>query len=172
MTSSTKPGQPFILVTSDSVGPLTLRASRSDLERLTKFVRDTTEGGGEGTTARMLIVLLDGDTVHALVDDSSRVLAYYLYSARFRTRDSLGVSSSLSQLLRVPGVYATTGESRVTVHFPKHCGLYFLLSESEVGGEGGDSVGPSELSQLPKETSVIELGVAGCHPKEVAAPPT
>ena len=171
VTPGTNAGQSVILVTGDSVGPLTLHVSLSDLYRLTRLVRDTTEGCCEGDSMRVLIVLLDGDTVRAMVDNSGRVDFYSLSSARFRTRDSLGAGSSLSQLLRVPGVHAFSGEGSVTVHFPKHCGLFFHISADYVHG-ASDSVGPSELRQLPENTHVTELGVGGCKPKGTAAPPT
>jgi hypothetical protein len=166
------PPQSFIPVTGDSVGPLSFPANRADLDRLGRVVRDTTEQGDEDISERIAIVLVDGDSVRAALNHSGQVYAYYLTSARFRTRDSIGVGTSLSQLLRVPGVFATTGESQVFVHFPKMCGLDLRLSESGMLGESIDSVGASELSKLPKETHVTEVGVSGCWPKRSVAPPT
>jgi hypothetical protein len=162
----------FIQVTGDSVGPLPVAASRTDLDQIVRVVRDTTEEGDEGMSEKVAIIVLDGDTVRAVLNDKSRVFAYLLRSPRFRTRDTLGVGTSLGQLLRVRGVYARTSEGQVFVRFPQHCGLHFRLSESGDLGDSPDSIGPSSLSSLPKDTRVTEVVVRGCRPIGIVAPPT
>jgi hypothetical protein len=162
----------FIPMTGDSVGPLSVAANRADLDRIARVIRDTTEEGDEGMSQEIAIVVINGDTVRAVLDDKSRVFAYFLRSPRFRTRDTLGVGTSLGQLLRIHGAYARTGEGQVFVRFPQHCGLHFRLSESGDLGDSPDSIGPSSLSGLPKDTRVSEVVVRGCRPNGMVAPPT
>jgi hypothetical protein len=166
-----RPGQ-LILVTGDSVGHLRLVANRADLERVVRIARDTTEEGDEGMSQKVALVALDGDTVRVVLDEEERVFAYFLRSPRFQTRDSLGVGTSLNRLLHVPGVYAITGEGQAFVRFPQHCGLQFRLSDSGDLGDGPDSVGPSGLSRLAKDTHISEVQVSGCRSRSTVAPPT
>jgi hypothetical protein len=158
--------QSFIPLSGDSVGPLPVVADRADLGRIGRVARDTSEEGDEGMIESVAVVVLDGDTVRAVLDDSSRVHVYYLRSPRFQTRDSLGVGTSLARLLRIPGVHAFTGEGQVLVRLPQHCGLSFRLSDPEDLGDGPDSIGPPALRRLPERTHVSEVLVFGCRPAE------
>lgn len=154
-----------ILVTDDSVGSLPLLSRRSELSRYLRIVRDTTEAAEEDMTNQIVVGVLGVDTVRVVVDEEGKVYWYILRSPRFRTRDSLGVSTSLGQLVTIPGVYAKSHESQSWIKVPRHCGLSFTM-ENDLGLDSPDSVGVARLSQMPKGTRVSEVAVYGCRKED------
>jgi hypothetical protein len=171
MKQAPRSAEHSILVTDDSVGSLPLVLHRRELARFVRIVRDTTEAAEEDMTNQVVVAVVDGDTVRVVVDEEGKVGWYVLRSPRFRTRDSLGVGTSLGQLLEVPGVYAKSSEGQAWVIVPQHCGLTFTM-ENDLGLDSPDSADVSRLSRLPKDTRVTEVSVFGCEKRRTAdAPP-
>ena len=158
-------------LTGDSIGLVSIGASRADLARAGSVVRDTMELGDETMPESVAVVVVGGDAVRAILD-SGRVYRIDVATNRVRTNDSLGVGTTLGRLLREPGVHAFTGEGAVYVQVPRHCGLSFRLADAGELGDAPDSVGPTQLRQLPPATPVSSVLVVGCARSGRAAPPT
>jgi hypothetical protein len=122
------------------------------------------EEGLEAIPESVRVLVVRGDTIRAVID-SGRVYRLVTTSPVSRTVDSLGPGTALSRLLRVPGVYALTGEGAVYLKLPGHCGMSFKLGESGELADGPDSVDAARLRTLPATTKVIEANVFGCHPR-------
>ena len=147
----------------DSVGPVAIGVSRTELGRAGRVVRDTMELGDEAIPESVAVVVVGGDTLRAILD-SARVYRIDVTTPHVRTADSLGVGTTLARLLREPGVHAFTGEGAVYVKVPRQCGLSFRLADAGELGDALDSVGPAQLRQLPGTTPVSTVLVLGCPP--------
>jgi hypothetical protein len=165
------PASGALRLTGDSIGPLAVGMSRADLGRAGRVVRDTVELGDEAIPESVAVVVVGGDTVRAIVD-SSRVYRIDVLTTHGRTSDSLGAGTTLGRLLREPGVHAFTGEEAVYVQVPRHSGLSFRLADAGELGDAPDSVGPTQLRQLPATTPVSTVLVVGCGRSGTEAPPT
>lgn len=121
---------------------------------------DTTEVRAEGHPAHIVMVDLARDTVEAeIVDDAVWRLA--VRDPAFRTSDSLGVGTPLSRLMEFDGARPLSGEGRLFVQVPDHCGLSFELSEPASSLPPGNR-DEDALASLPQDTRVVEVLAFGC----------
>jgi hypothetical protein len=111
--------------------------------------------------ARKLLVALSRDTVEAEVV-SGRVWRIAVASPRLRTADSLGVGTIKARLLQLTKPRLMTGEGRLFVASPEHCGMSFKLANAGRGALRGnlDRVG---LARLPDTAVVSEVLIFGCR---------
>jgi hypothetical protein len=111
--------------------------------------------------ARKLLVALSRDTVEAEVV-SGRVWRIAVASPRLRTADSLGVGTTKARLLQLTKPRLMTGEGRLFVASPEHCGMSFKLANVGRGALRGnmDRVG---LARLPDTAAVSEVLIFGCR---------
>ena len=158
-------------LTGASAGPVTVGVTRVELGRAGRVVRDTVELGDEAIPESVAVVVVGSDTLRAILD-SGRVYRIDVTTTHIRTSDTLGVGTTLRRLLREPGVHAFTGEGAVYVQVPRHCGLSFRLADAGELGDAPDSVGPTQLRQLPPTTPVSTVLVVGCGRAATVAPPT
>src|SRR5258706_6282640 len=86
------------LITTDSIGPAILGTAPSALSARLKIIRDTLEMDFEDMTDSVLVLGFSGDTIRAGID-SGRINRLTVTSPRFRTADSIGVSTLISRFL-------------------------------------------------------------------------
>ena len=140
-------------LTGDGIGDLRVGMPVEAVSRGCRVLRDTTALGAEGMQERRILVDLGRDSVVAVVD-SNRVWRLHVSSPAFRTSDSLGVGTPASALRRA-GARVLTGEGKVFVTLPSHCGLSFRLRGVQAGRV-------SSVSQLPPGAVVDEVLAIGC----------
>lgn len=151
---------PTTVLTGAGIAGLRIGRQRSDLAEECSVVSDTTEVRAEGHPARIVRVDLVRDTVEAeIVDDAVWRLA--VRSPAFRTSDSLGVGTTLSRLMKFDGARPLSGEGRLFVQVPEHCGLSFELSEPASSLPPGNR-DEDALASLPQDTRVVEVLAFGC----------
>lgn len=122
-------------------------------------VRDTVVPDGEGTTVRKVFVALARDTIAATIVDG-RVWRIEVSSPGLRTPDSLGVGTPLGRLLEMSNPRGSSGEGRMFVRSPDHCGQSFEIPYPSI--PRGDWT--RHLAELPETTRVIRVLVQRCHP--------
>jgi len=148
-------------LTDEGIGHLRIASTVESVGFSCNIVRDTTAIGAEGMPARKLLVALSRDTVEAEVV-SGRVWRIAVASPHLRTADSLGVGTTKARLLQLTKPRLMTGEGRLYVASPEHCGMSFRLSKVGRDALRGnrDRVG---LARLPDTTVVSEVLIFGCR---------
>ena len=147
-------------LTGNGVGPIRLGMSVDSIKALCHVVRDTVQRGLEGMPERTMIVAFPPDMVEAEIVDG-RLWRLDITSPAFRTSDSLGVGSTLSEFLRLDHLQGLVGEGILVLISKQHCGLSFVLS-------GGTPDRPMQnwtkqaLSKLPGSLKVEKVYVLGC----------
>src|SRR4051812_24527930 len=111
----------------EGMGRVTIGAPLDSVRAVCRVTRDTTVRADEGMMARKVTVALRSDTVVAEIV-KGRVWRIEVASPRFQSRDSLGVGTSLERLLTLDDPRGLTGEGRLFLMSPDHCGLSFRLS--------------------------------------------
>jgi hypothetical protein len=137
------------------VGSLRIGLPVDSVAQLCSVVGDATVPADEGQLARKLTIAAGADTVVAEIVEA-KVWRIEVTDADIRTSDSLGVGSTLGELLRISGARRIAGEGRVFVVSPTHCGLSFQLALS------GAATAVSDLRRLPSETKVMRILAIGC----------
>ncbi|HKC80595.1 MAG TPA: hypothetical protein VKB91_05330 [Gemmatimonadaceae bacterium] len=148
-------------LTDEGIGHLRIASTVEAVGLNCTIVRDTTAIGAEGMPARKLLVALSQDTVEAEVV-SGRVWRIAVASSRLRTADSLGVGTTKARLLQLTKPRLMTGEGRLFVASPEHCGMSFRLAKVGRDALRGnrDRVG---LARLPDTAVVSEVLIFGCR---------
>jgi hypothetical protein len=148
------------LIDGESVGELRIGMSIDSLGEYCHVKRDTVQPGPEGTTERRVTVAFPPALVDAEIVEG-RVWRIDIKSPAFRTADSLGVGSSVRDVLRRDEADGAAGEGAFYLISLKHCGLSYRLS-------GGIPTGAirrwdsTALSGLPASTEVTQVLVTGC----------
>ena len=148
-------------LTDEGIGHLRIASTVEAVGLNCNIVRDSTAIGAEGMPARKLLVALSRDTVEAEVV-SGRVWRIAVASPRLRTADSLGVGTTKARLLQLTKPRLMTGEGRLFVASPDHCGMSFRLTNVGRDALRGnrDRVG---LARLPDTAVVSEVLIFGCR---------
>ena len=150
-------------ISADGVGEVRIGVAIDAVKARCDVVRDTVQPGPEGMTERRATVSFPPDVLDAEIVNE-KVWRLDVRSPAFRTTDSLGVGSTLGDLLRLPRVQGMIGEGILVVVSPDRCGLSFVLS-------GGIPPGRvrnwdhKALSALPASTKVARVLVLGCAAK-------
>jgi hypothetical protein len=136
------------------VGDFRVGATVEDVRARCDVVLDTLlQAGAEGMPEQRLAVTIGADTVQATIV-SGRVWRIEVRSPRFRTRDSLGVGSTVADLKKQPLEYLGFGEGGPFVALPAHCGMSFSLA-----GVPGT---PRTIDRVPPEARVDLVLLLGC----------
>jgi hypothetical protein len=148
------------LLTDAGIGDLRIGLPVSRLAEECAVLSDTTRPGAEGMPAHIVTVDLGRDTVEVEVSDQ-RVWRIALEDGAFRTADSLGVGTPLTDLLHFAGVHGMPGEDGFYVQIPEHCGLSFRLSNAS-SGFTAPNWNAERLRTLPSSARVERVLVVGC----------
>jgi hypothetical protein len=149
-------------LSGNGAGPIRVGMSVDSIKTLCHVARDTVQRGLEGMPERRIIVAFPPDMVEAEIVDG-RLWRLDITSPAFRTTDSLGVGSTLSEFLRLDQLQGLVGEGVLVLISKQHCGLSFMLH----GGipEGGmQNWTKDALSKLPASSKVEKVYVFGCTP--------
>lgn len=150
-------------ITGDGIGPIRIGAKVDSIKKMCGVLRDTTQLGGEGMMERRVTIALPAGQLYAEIVDG-RVWRLDIRSAGFRTTDSLGVGSSLAELLRRKEPKPAAGEGIVVVMLGDHCGMSFVLAGGFESGVFRKWTG-DELAKLPASMKVERVLVFGCPRK-------
>jgi hypothetical protein len=153
------------VISDTDVAGLPVRATVASAKAHCHVLADTTFAGLEGLPERTLDVQIGTDTVVAEID-SDRVVRIEVRSPRLRTRDSLGVGSSLATLLRHGHAKALIGEGSYYVVLQTHCGLSFGLPYFESPNAG--DLDEAALRKLPDTIRVQTVLVVDCDSSQGA----
>ena len=166
MAASTTPsratscGEPVI--TETGVGKVKIGMTANALRASCQIVLDTLRPGGEGEIQHVLRVAFPPDYLDAeIVNDS--VWRLDILTPGIRTADSLGVGTALHRLLQMSRPRGASGEGRMFVMSPDHCGRSFEISYFGPMPRGGWT--PANLARLPDSTHVVAVLVSKCYPE-------
>jgi hypothetical protein len=109
----------------------------------------------------VLKVKLAGAVVEAVIDEG-KVWSVEINTSTLRTSTGLGVGSSISDLLRQPGLIGDVGEGDLYAFTPAHCGMSFKLSSTPTEVDHGEAWTTAHLSRLPPTTKVVQVLLYGC----------
>ena len=150
-------------ITADGIGPIRIGANVDSVKKICTVRRDTTQLGGEGMMERRVTISIPPGELDAEIVDG-RVWRLDIKSPAFRTVDSLGVGSTLADLLRHQAPKPAAGEGIVVVMLGDHCGMSFVLAGGFKSGVFRKWTG-DELAKLPPATKLERVLVFGCPRK-------
>ena len=123
--------------------------------------------GAEGMPARKLAVALSRDTVEAEIVDG-RVWRIAVRTPRLRTRDALGVGTSIGRLRQLKEPRGMMGEGQFFVASPQHCGMSFQVVNA--GPRARGDMDRAGLSRLSEAAVVSQVLIFGCKPASEPSP--
>ena len=143
-----------------AAGPVRLGMRVEEIVARCPGTRDSSEAL-EGTRQRTLLVPVGTDTVAASIVEG-RAWRLAVATPGLRTRDSLGVGTSLARLLALPNPRGLTGEGRTFVVADRPCGLSFELSRFVARADPDSAVLRREAGRA-RVKRVLVTGCAGSH---------
>ncbi|HEV7595931.1 MAG TPA: hypothetical protein VGO33_13120 [Gemmatimonadaceae bacterium] len=149
------------IVGEEGIGQLRIGTPVESLRQKCNVVRDTTVVGAEGMPARKVAVAFSRDTVEAEIV-GGKVWRIAVTSPRLRTRDAVGVGTTIGRLRQLKDPRGMMGEGQLFVASPQHCGMSFRLAGAGPRGQSGD-LDRAGLFRLPEMTMVSQILVFGCH---------
>jgi len=150
------------ILTGQGIGALTIGLAVAEVRRRCGIVQDTIVLGEEAEEERHLLVDLQHDTVTATIVDDV-VWRIEVNGPAIRTADSLGVGSTLRDLLRSSGAHGAEGGAGLFVLAPSHCGLSFHLDYEVKDDEHKENWSLADLERLPNSSRVDYVLVSGCQ---------
>lgn len=148
-------------MTGSGIGQLQIGMPADELVRQCDVATDTTVMDIEGYPQRVALVASGSDTVRVeIVDD--RVWRITVETPAWRTSDSLGVGSPISDLLALPEAQGFTGEGNLVVVSPRHCGLSFQVEAGDVQPPPADAWDAEALGRIPDTAAVELVRITGC----------
>jgi hypothetical protein len=134
------PGCSSHTISSGGVGAVRLGMTADSLRAICNVVHDSIELRTEGGEARVLAVVINGDTLDALVypGDDATIAAIEVTEPSFTTVDSLGIGTTVGRLARVPGVVGRREGPPFVVRLPELCGVGFYIDEKQSVLRSGD----------------------------------
>jgi hypothetical protein len=144
-------------LTTAGVGALRIGLVAGEVASRCTVASDTIEPGPEGQERRVMRVRAGRSIVMAeIVADS--VWRLTVSDSTIRTREGLGVGTSLGDLLEAGASWVGQGEGRTFVGVAQHCGLSFRLRSGEALSRAGNV---NALREAPAETLVDQVLVLG-----------
>jgi hypothetical protein len=147
-------------ITDQGIGKLRIGMSVDSLGKQCPVRTDTIQPGPEGTTERRVTVAFAPDLVDAEIVDG-RVWRIDVESPAFRTADSLGVGSSVAEVLRRDDPEGAAGEGAFYLISRTHCGLSYQLSGG-IPARVNHRWDKAALSTLPASMEVDKVLVSAC----------
>ena len=126
-------------------------------------MRDTIRQDNEGMPQRTITVAFPAGLIEADIM-TERVGRFRVESPAFRTPDSLGVGSSIPEILRGDDPNGAFGEDGFYVISRTHCGRSYKVSGAPIPVAPNRRWDKKTLSQLPASIKVDEVLVYKCHP--------
>jgi len=114
----------------------------------------------EGTTQRVLTVVVGSEKLYAAVDGGI-VSAISVRTPRFATSDGLRVGSQLSRFVSAKRVKMAEGEQGLYLRLPSHCGLAFHFS-IQSRARPGMAWPPPKLVEQHGRATVDQIIVTRC----------
>lgn len=146
-------------LTGSGIGAVQIGMAADELMKRCPQASDTTVTDIEGDAQPIILVPAGSDTLRAEIV-RAEVWRISTEDPTWRTDDSLGVGSPISELLELPDVRGMTGEGNLVVVSPRHCGLSFQLEgEAPPPANGWDA---EALARLPEATEVSLVRIVGC----------
>lgn len=147
-------------IADQGIGKLRIGVSVDSLAKRCPVLTDTVQPGPEGTTERRVTVAFAPDRVDAEIVDG-RVWRIDVESPAFRTADSLGVGSSVADVLRRDDPEGGAGEGAFYLISRAHCGLSYQLSGG-IPASVNRRWDKAALSTLPGSMEVNKVLVSAC----------
>lgn len=148
-------------VTGQGIGEIQIGRKPEAIALACTIARDTTALGAEALPERLLFVATPFDTVEVTIHDN-RVWRIAFERPALRTADSLGVGSTLAELLRTNGATGAEGEGVLYVLLPTHCGVSFRLGYELQDDGHRQNWNRHDLGKLPPTVRVSKVLVTGC----------
>lgn len=149
------------IIRVNGIGKVRIGMTVDSLKQQCHVVIDTVTRGVEGTNERRLTVAFPPDFLEAEIVDG-RVWRLDVESPAFRTPDSVGVGSSVAELLRRDDFDGGVGEGAFYLISRKHCGLSYRLSGLPVAATL--RLDRKALSTLPASIEIAKVLVYDCRP--------
>jgi hypothetical protein len=145
----------------EGIAKLEIGADIDSVKAHCRVIADALGQGSEGMMERRVTVAFPPASVDATIVNG-KVWRLSVESPLFRTPDSLGVGSTIQELLRLDRPKGMVGEGILVVVSPSHCGLSFVLSGG-IPALNLRNLDKKELSKLPRLTRVEKVLVVGCR---------
>jgi hypothetical protein len=153
------------LLREGGIGKLRIGVSVDFVKSQCRVVKDTVQPGAEGLTERRITVAFLRDSVEAEIVDG-KVWRIDVSSPAFRTSDSLGVGSSIPEVLRNDQPDGGYGEEGFYVISRNHCGFSYLMDgRIPPGNRHWDN---KTLADLPASVKVEKVLIVRCHSRAPA----
>jgi hypothetical protein len=149
-------------LTGTGFGALAIGRTIPEVQAKCEILRDTTELDEEAQPERVVTVRTTRGILKAFVD-SGKVWRIIATSTTIRTADSLGLGSTLSQLLSVSDAHGIEGEGGLYITLARYCGLSFRLSYDIPEQLHRSDWNTTHLRQVPDSTTVDQVLATGCH---------
>ena len=147
------------LLTDSSAGSVQLGNRVESIRARCPGARDST-GTQEGMPTSSLVVPVGADTIAVSIVEG-RAWRLAVLTRGLRTADSLGIGTSLTRLLQLPGARAITGEGRTFVVAERPCGLSFELDRFVQAAEPDTAMLRTLARQGAVARRVLVTGCAG-----------
>jgi hypothetical protein len=146
------------LISSRGIGCVTLGLVPGEVSQRCRVVRDTAELNPDMVEEmRRFVLVIGADTVRAEFA-SDAVTSVLTYSSAFRTKDSLGVGSTLAQLRSHGSVIGGVSEAFSWVRLASECTINFGLDESGDLGQGA-AIDSTTIDSIPQDSRVFLVSV-------------
>ncbi len=142
-------------LTGSGLGELQIGMSVDEFTERCHVAADTTIMGIEGQPQRIAYVVAGDDTIRAEIVDEA-VWRINIETPTWRTSDSLGIGSTVAELLELPEVQGFTGEGNLVIASPRHCGINFRVDAGDATPPPAGGWDEATLRQLP-ETAIVDL---------------
>jgi hypothetical protein len=159
------------LLREGGIGKLRIGVSVDSIKSQCRVVKDTNtvDPGAKGMTSdrptrRITVAFPQGSVEGEIVDE--RVWRINVTSPAFRTTDSLGVGSTIPELLRNDQAGGAYGEEGLYVISRNHCGLSYHMY-GRIPPPGNRHWDNKALSALPASLKVGQVSIVRCNPRPV-----
>lgn len=142
------------------IGDLQVGRTIAAVKESCLVVRDAVGPGIEGTTQRILSIVVGSDTLRAAVD-AGLLVSITIRTPRFATADGLRVGSQLSKFVSAKRVQMWEGEQGLYLRLPSHCGLAFHFA-IQSRAQPGIAWPPPRLEEQHGRATVDQIIVTRC----------
>ena len=150
-----------VALSGRGIGALLVGAPLDSVRSKCLVLADSMSEDDEGNPLRRVWVAIREDTVHAVVD-SGRIWRIEISSSRLNTSDSLGVGSTIFELLAAGAATGAEGEEGLYVMLGKHCGVSFLLDTPISDDAHRENWSQDQLARITGTARVKRVLLSGC----------